>query len=235
MQLIFEKLRYQNFLSTGNQFTEILLNRSKSTLVIGSNGAGKSTMLDALFFALYGKAFRNINKPQLINSITNKNLLVECEFSIGRKKYMVRRGMRPNVFEIYVNDSMIDQNSDIREYHEILEKNILKMSERSFRQIVVLGSANYKPFMQLSAGDRRHVVEDLLDLQIFSIMNSLLKDKINQNKLDLSSNDYEVEMVDQKIELNEKHVLSLMNNNTELVDRKRRRIEKNQKDIAKFD
>ena len=127
MQLIFEKLRYQNFLSTGNQFTEILLNRSKSTLVIGSNGAGKSTMLDALFFALYGKAFRNINKPQLINSITNKNLLVECEFSIGRKKYMVRRGMRPNVFEIYVNDSMIDQNSDIREYQEILEKNILKI------------------------------------------------------------------------------------------------------------
>jgi DNA repair exonuclease SbcCD ATPase subunit len=118
-------------LSTGNQFTEIDLKRSKSTLILGTNGAGKSTMLDALFYVLYGKAFRNINKPQLINSITNKNLLVECEFSIGKKRYLVRRGMRPGIFEIYQNDQLIDQNSDIREYQEVLEKSILKMSAKS--------------------------------------------------------------------------------------------------------
>jgi len=220
MQIVFQKLRYQNFLSTGNQFTEIIFNRSKSTLVVGENGAGKSTMLDALFYVLYGKAFRNINKPQLINSITNKNLLVECEFSIGKKQYLIRRGMRHNIFEIHINGEMIDQNSDIREYQDILSKNILKMSDKSFRQIVVLGSANYQPFMQLSAGDRRQVIEDLLDIQIFSVMNSILKEKISQNKIDTHSADYEIKMVEQRIELNEKHAKSLKSNNNELIIKK---------------
>jgi len=235
MQLIFEKLRWQNFLSTGNQFTEIDLNRSKSTLIIGTNGAGKSTVLDALFYALFGKAFRNINKPQLVNSITQKNLLVEVEFSIGKKKYMVRRGMKPNIFEVYQSDQLINQNSDIREYQEMLEKTILKMSDRSMRQIVVLGSADYRPFMQLPTGDRRLVIEDLLDIQIFSIMNLLLKEKVSQNRMDMQSADYEIEMVEQKIVLNEKHVKSLMTNNDEIIDRKKRMIDKTVADIEEFD
>lgn len=225
MQIIFEKLRWQNMLSTGNQFTEIDLKRSKSTLILGTNGAGKSTMLDALFYVLYGKAFRNINKPQLINSITNKNLLVEVEFSIGKKKYLVRRGMRPGIFEIYQNEKLLDQNSDIREYQEVLEKSILKMSAKSFSQIVVLGSANYRPFMQLPAGDRREVIEDILDIQIFSIMNTLLKEKISQNKINLSNADHEIKMVEQRIELNEKHAKSLRQNNDDLIRKKELLIE----------
>lgn len=193
--------------------------------MIGANGAGKSTMLDALFYALFGKAFRNINKPQLMNSITNKNMMVECEFEIGKKKYLVRRGMRPNIFEIFQNDELLNQNSDFREYQDVLEKSILKMTDKSFRQIVVLGSANYKPFMQLPAGDRREVIEDLLNIQIFSIMNGLLKEKISQNKVDISSADYEIKMVEQKIELNEKHVKSLKSNNNDLVVKKEKLID----------
>lgn len=231
MQIIFEKIRWQNMLSTGNQFTEIDLKRSKSTLIVGSNGAGKSTLLDALFFVLYGKAFRNINKPQLINSITNKNMLVELEFSIGKKQYFVRRGMRPNIFEIYQNGKMLDQNSDIREYQDILEKNILKMSAKSLSQIVILGSANYKPFMQLPAGDRREVIEDLLDIQIFSVMNSLLKEKLSQNKIDLANADHEIHMVEQKIELNERHAKSLRQNNEDLIKKKEVLVEQIERNI----
>jgi len=218
--ILFKKLRWQNLLSTGNQWTEITLNRSKSTLILGENGAGKSTILDALFFVLYGRPFRNINKPQLMNSITGKNLLVEIEFSVGHKEYMIRRGMRPNVFEVFQNGTMINQNSDIREYQEMLEKNILKMNHKSFGQIVVLGSANYVPFMQLPAGARREVIEDLLDIQIFSVMNTLLKEKITQNKSDIRDAEYQIELIDQKIEMSLKHITSLQTNNDELISNK---------------
>jgi DNA repair exonuclease SbcCD ATPase subunit len=209
-----------NLLSTGNQFTEIILNRSKSTLIVGENGAGKSSLIDALSFVLYGKPYRNINKPQLINSITGKGLLVEVDFSIGRKEYMIRRGIKPNIFEIYLNDTMINQNSDIREYQEMLEKTILKMNHKSFTQIVVLGSANYVPFMQLSAGERRAVIEDLLDIQIFSVMNTLLRDKITLNKTAIRDADYQIELIEQKIEMQRKHIDSLKNNNESLVQSK---------------
>jgi len=229
--ILFKKLRWQNLLSTGNQFTEVLLNKSKSTLIVGENGAGKSTILDALSFVLYGKPFRNINKPQLLNSITGKGLLVEIEFSIGNKEYMIRRGIKPGIFEVYQNGNLINQNSDVREYQDMLEKTILKMNHKSFGQIVVLGSANYVPFMQLNAGERRGVVEDLLDIQIFSVMNSLLKDKINQNKSDIREAEYQIELIEQKIELTQKHIESLQSNNDDLIAAKEGMIEDLQQQI----
>ena len=226
--IVFKKLRYQNIMSTGNQFTEILLNKSKSTLIVGENGAGKSTFIEALTFALYGRPFRNINKPQLINSITGKNLLVELEFSVGKKEYMVRRGIKPTVFEIYQNGSLINQNADIREYQEMLEKQILKLNFKSFSQIVVLGSASYVPFMQLPSQVRRGVVEDLLDIQIFSVMNSLLKEKIQTNRQELQDVGYKIDLCEQKIELHQKHIDSLMANNDELIAAKRIKIKEHQ-------
>jgi DNA repair exonuclease SbcCD ATPase subunit len=232
--IIFKKLRYQNLLSTGNQFTELDLNRSKSTLVVGENGAGKSTFIEALTFALYGTPFRNINKPQLINSITGKNLVVELEFSIGKKEYMVRRGIKPNVFEIFLNGRLIDQTADIREYQEMLEKQILKLNFKSFSQIVVLGSANYVPFMQMKSQDRRKVVEDLLDIQIFSVMNSLLKEKQQTNRSDLQDVDYKIDLCQQKIDMHRKHIDTLKANNDELIEQKRQKIREHQEGVDNY-
>jgi DNA repair exonuclease SbcCD ATPase subunit len=229
--IIFKKLRYQNLLSTGNQFTELDLNRSKSTLVVGENGAGKSTFIEALTFALYGTPFRNINKPQLINSITGKNLVVELEFSIGKKEYMVRRGIKPGVFEIFLNGQLINQTADIREYQEMLEKQILKLNFKSFSQIVVLGSANYVPFMQMKSQDRRKVVEDLLDIQIFSVMNSLLKEKLQTNRSDLQDVDYKIDLCQQKIDMHRKHIDTLKANNDELIEQKRQKIREHQEGV----
>ncbi len=226
MHLHFKRIRYMNFLSSGNQFTEIILDKSKSTLVIGENGAGKSTILDALSFALYGKAFRNINKPQLVNSITGKNCVVECEFDIGGKQYVIKRGMKPYFFEIYQNNKLINQDSKVTEYQEVLEKQILKLTHKSFSQIVVLGSANFVPFMQLPPYIRREVIEDLLDIQIFSIMNSLLKSKIDENKADISSVEQSIFVLENQIELQKKHISSIRQNNDEIVEKKRQSIEK---------
>lgn len=226
MHIHFKKIRYMNFLSSGNQFTEIILDKSKSTLIIGENGAGKSTILDALSFALYGKAFRNINKPQLVNSITGKNCVVECEFNVAGKQYLVKRGMKPYFFEIYQNKKLINQDSKVTEYQEVLEKQILKLTHKSFSQIVVLGSANFVPFMQLPPYIRREVIEDLLDIQIFSIMNSLLKSKIDENKADISSVEQSIFVLDNQIELQKKHIVSIRQNNDEIVEKKRQSIEK---------
>jgi DNA repair exonuclease SbcCD ATPase subunit len=212
-------------LSTGNQFTEVALDRSKSTLIVGENGAGKSTILDALSFALYGKPFRNINKPQLVNSMTQKNLVVECEFMVGSKHFCVKRGIKPQIFEIYQNGEMINQNSSARDYQEYLEKSILKLSFKSFGQIVILGSANYLPFMQLPAHARREVIEDLLDIQIFTTMNNLLKEKIATNKAAISDADYQINLIDNKIELTNKHINSLKTNNDHLIKQKQELID----------
>jgi DNA repair exonuclease SbcCD ATPase subunit len=199
---------------------------------VGENGAGKSTFIEALTFALYGKPYRNINKPQLLNSITGKGLLVELEFSIGKKEYMIRRGMKPHVFEIYQNGEMLNQNAGARDDQEYLEKNILKLNFKSFSQIVVLGSANYVPFMQLPSMQRRAVVEDLLDIQIFSVMNSLLKDKINSNRTELSDIEYKINLCEQKIEMHSKHIDALKSNNDELINQKREKIEEHDKAIV---
>lgn len=214
-----------NFLSSGNLFTEIILDKSKSTLVVGENGAGKSTILDALSFALYGKAFRNINKPQLINSITGKNCVVECEFDVGGKQYLIRRGMKPYFFEIFQNNKLINQDSRITEYQDVLEKSILKLTHKSFSQIVVLGSANFIPFMQLSPYVRREVIEDLLDIQIFSTMNSLLKSKIDENKSDITTVENSIMLLENQIEIQKKHVNSIKQNNDDIVDKKRQSIQ----------
>ena len=180
--IVFEKVKWKNFLSTGNLFTELSLNNNVSTLIVGTNGSGKSTLLDALCFGLFGKPFRNINKPQLMNSINQKDCVVEVEFSINSKKYKIIRGIKPSIFEIYADDQLVNQNAATKDYQEFLEKNILKLNFKSFTQIVILGSASFVPFMQLSAADRRAIIEDLLDIQIFSKMNSLIKEKTSTNK-----------------------------------------------------
>lgn len=218
--ILFKAIRWQNMLSTGNQFTEVALDRSKSTLIVGENGAGKSTILDALSFALYGKPFRNINKPQLLNSMTQKNLVVECEFMVGSKHFRVKRGIKPQIFEIYQNGEMINQNSSARDYQEYLEKSILKLSFKSFGQIVILGSANYLPFMQLPAHARREVIEDLLDIQIFTTMNNLLKEKIATNKAAINEAGFQINLIENKIELTNKHIDSLKTNNDHLIKQK---------------
>lgn len=195
----FEKVRYKNLLSSGNTFTEINLDTHQTTLVIGENGAGKSTLLDALCFGLYGKGFRNLKKDLLINSINQRELLVEVEFSVGRKKYKVVRGAKPNRFELYLNDTLINQEANQRDYQEMLEKNILKMSYRSFTQVAILGSANFTPFMQLKARDRRKLVEDLLDISIFSTMRDILRKKISNHAVELRDTDYEVKILEERI------------------------------------
>lgn len=217
MSITFNKLKWKNFLSTGNNFTEIDLKKSNTTLIVGENGSGKSTMLDALSFALYGKPFRKINKPQLLNSINSKNLLVELEFEVGKKRYKIVRGMKPNIFEIYHDDVMINQNAEVKEYQETLEKHVLKLNHKSFSQIVILGSASFTPFMQLPAAHRREVIEDLLDIQIFSTMNTLLKGKMQQTKEDLMSMDMDIALTEQKIDMHKANIQNLKTNNEELI------------------
>ena len=171
--LKFKSVRWKNLLSTGSAFTEILLDKNTNTLVVGENGAGKSSVLDALCFVLYGKPFRKIKKDQLINSINGRDVVVEIEFEIYNKKYKIIRGIKPTIFEIYQNDILLDQDAASRDYQEYLEKNILRMNMKSFTQIVILGSSSFVPFMQLPAGIRREVIEDLLDIRIFSTMSVL--------------------------------------------------------------
>lgn len=210
----FEKLRYKNFLSSGNNFTDINFESASTTLVVGHNGAGKSTMLDALSFALFGKPHRKISKPQLVNSINNKGTLVEVEFSVGSQKYKVVRGIKPNKFEIWVGGNMLNQSSHAKEYQQMLEKNILKLTHKSFHQIVVLGSSSFVPFMQLASGARREVIEDLLDINIFSKMNGLLKEKMSLLKADITNNTHGIELIKTKINAQKKHLRELSALNT---------------------
>jgi len=230
MSILFKKIRWQNFLSTGNQWTEVNLNKSNTTLIIGENGAGKSTLLDAICFALYGKAYRNVNKPLLVNSITNKNCLVEIEFNINGKSYLVRRGLKPGIFEIYCDDKLLDQDSKVKEYQDYLEKNILKLNHKSFTQIVIIGAANYTPFMQLKPNERRIIIEDLLDIEIFTKMHTLLKQKIAENKDNINETKYQIDLLEEKIKLVKKHLkelVSINQNNSENKKNKIKQIEQN--------
>lgn len=225
--LNFRTVRWKNILSTGNAFIEIRLDETRSTLCHGVNGAGKSTFIEAISFALYGKPFRKTNKPQLVNSINKKELLVEIEFSANNKEYLIRRGMKPNVFEIYENGKLINQESATKDYQEILEKTILKMNHKSFSQIVVLGSATYTPFMQLTATARRDIIEDLLDIQVFSTMNILLKDKISIAKEDISSIRYNIDITKEKIELQKEYIRKIRQNTNQVVKEKQKKIKEN--------
>jgi len=226
--IIFKLLRYKNILSTGNVFTEIKLNSSKNTLIIGSNGAGKSTMLDALCFVLFGKPFRKINKGNILNSINASDGVVEVEFIIGTKEYKIIRGIKPNVFEIYCAGVLINQDAKAKDYQDYLEKVILKLNFKSFTQVVILGSASFVPFMQLSAADRRAIIEDLLDIQIFSSMNSLVKEKLSNIKDDSSNNKYELNITSEKIKLQKKNIDEHKKHNDEEVARKLEEIETSQ-------
>ena len=223
--IVFSKIRWQNLLSTGNQFTEIDLLNSGNTLIVGTNGAGKSTLLDALTFVLFGKSFRNINKPQLLNTITKRDLLVEIEFSIGKNNYLIRRGMKPNVFEVFCNDSLLNQSAEMRDYQEILEKQILKSNYKTFCQVDILGSASFIPFMQLPAAQRRAVIEDLLDLQVFSNMNVLLKEQVQQNNQDIIENAYKKKMIEEKIKFLNDHLDEIRRKSTAFIEEKRNTIE----------
>ena len=225
--IIFKQVRYKNFLSTGNVFTEIPLNENATTLIVGENGAGKSTFLDAITFALFGKPFRNINKPQLVNSINEKDCIVEIEFSISKKNYKIIRGIRPNVFEIYVDGELLNQDARAKDYQDQLEKLILKMNYKSFTQIVILGSTNFTPFMQLSAYDRRAVIEDLLDIQIFSAMNVVVKSKLSNLKEEASKIKIQIDNTKDKIELHKKHLDELKKNTKEIVDAKKLEVKEN--------
>ena len=230
----FKNVRYKNFLSSGNNFTDIQLDRNPSTLIIGENGAGKSTMLDALTFSLFGKPFRNINKPQLINSINERGAVVECEFDIGQKHFLVRRGIKPNLFEIEVDGKQLEQNANVRDFQEFLEKQILKLNYKSFTQIVVLGNSSFVPFMQLKTNDRRAIIEDLLDIQIFSTMNGLLKNYISDNKTNLDKNSNSKSLVEQKIELKKEYVDQLKAKTKTLIDKNKQEVLDNETEKTKI-
>jgi len=216
--IIFRNVKWKNLLSTGNNFTEIKLDSSVNTLIVGTNGSGKSTLLDALCFALFGKAFRNINKPNLINSINGKECVVEVEFDTNNKSYKIVRGIKPNIFEIYCNAELLNQEAASKDYQDFLERFILKMNYKSFTQIVILGSASFTPFMQLSASDRRTIIEDLLDIQIFSTMNTIVKEKISTNKETSSQKKHEIDLTQQKYEMQKKHINELKQNNEDKVN-----------------
>ena len=218
--ILFKILRYKNIMSTGNVFTEIRLDSHSTTLIIGENGAGKSTFLDALTFVLFGKPFRKINKPQLVNSITRKNCLVEIEFSIGSNEFKIIRGIKPNTFEIYQNDAMINQDADSKDYQEYLEKHILKVNFKAFCQVVVLGSASFVPFMQLPAGQRREITEDLLDLQVFSDMNIINKNKLGLTETAINTKQLEIRLAKEKAELIKQHLAEQMSNDSAVIDEK---------------
>ena len=219
--IIFEKIRWRNFLSTGNTFSEVDLRASKTNLIIGSNGAGKSTILDALTFSLFGKPFRKINKPMLVNSINEKGCEVEVEFSIGKNQFKIVRGIKPNTFEVYQNDQLIDQSSTVVDYQKQLEQNILKMNYKSFTQIVVLGSSTFVPFMKLPVASRREIIEDILDIQIFSVMNTLLKDKVRDNNEEIKELEYQLKLSSDKIELQKNYMLELEKKTNSEIEKKR--------------
>ena len=223
--IIFQKIRWKNFLSTGNQFTEVDFQQNATNLIIGTNGTGKSTVLDALTFSLFNKPFRKINKGQLANSTNEKDCLVEVEFSINNKEYIVKRGIKPNLFLIIVDGTPMHKEADDRVMQKMLEENILKVNYKSFTQIVILGSTNFVPFMQLSGSNRREVIEDLLDIRIFSAMNSLIKDKIRGQKDEIKTLDLSKDNIKDKVEMQTNFINELESQGKQIIDEKRSKID----------
>ena len=223
--IIFENLKWKNFLSTGNQFTEVNLAQDKSTIIVGANGAGKSTILDALTFALFGKPFRKINKPQLLNSINMGDCVVNLNFNIGRNKYEVTRGIKPAVFEVKQNGVALNQDASVNDQQKNFEQTILKMNYKSFTQIVVLGSSTFVPFMRLPLAARRDIIEDILDIQIFSSMNVNLKDKIRNINDELKDHEYKLSLVKEKIDMQKQFMLDIEKKNKEDIQEKESRKE----------
>jgi DNA repair exonuclease SbcCD ATPase subunit len=232
--IVFKKVRYKNFLSTGQQFIEIQLDRSSKTLVVGENGAGKSTMLDALCFGLFQRAFRNIKKDQMVNSINEKDCVVEVEFVVGQNEYKIVRGIKPNKFEIWCNGVMLNQDAAVKDYQKHLESTILKLNFRTFTQVVILGNASYQPFMQMRPEYRRQVVEEILDIEIFSKMNFILKDKVkNQDEL-IKQSDFNYQLIESKVDSQKKHIEDMSGNNLQLIDKKQIEIQQSQTDIDNY-
>ena len=223
--IIFEKIRWKNFLSTGNVFSEIDFTEGRTNLIVGSNGAGKSTILDALTFSLFARPFRKISKSMLINSINEKDCVVEIEFSIGKSEYKIIRGMKPNKFEIYHNGVLWNKESSVNEQQKNFENSVLKMNYKSFTQIVVLGSSTFVPFMKLSVPQRREIIEDILDIQVFSTMNLLLKDRVKENNAEIRDVDYQIDLLKDKIELQKQHMLTLEKRTEEDIKKRQKQIE----------
>ena len=229
--VIFNTVRWKNFLSTGNSFTEIQLDQNPSTLVVGENGAGKSTILDALCFVLFNKPFRQISKSQLVNSINQREAEVEVEFTTQNKHIKIVRGIKPNKFEIYVDDVMINQNANAKDYQKHLEQQILKFNYRSFTQVVILGSSTFVPFMQLNSKNRREVVEDILDIKIFSLMNLVLKTKVREINTNITDTNYSKDLTQSKIEMQEKYIEDSKNNRDTILTEKTNLISINEEEI----
>ena len=222
--ILFEKVRWKNFLSTGNQYSEINFNAASTTLIVGVNGSGKSTVLDALTFSLFGKPFRKINKAQLINSTNEKDCRVDVEFSLGTTSWKVSRGIKPNIFEIYRDDKLLDQSANANDQQKWLEQNVLKMNYKSFTQIVILGSSNFVPFMQLTATNRRDVIEDLLDIKIFTSMNNIIKDKIRQSKEEIKTFELKKESLNDKVSMQERFIEEVESRGKENISEKEGKI-----------
>jgi len=230
--ITFQKIRWKNFLSTGNQFTEVELNQHRTNLVVGTNGAGKSTILDALTFALFNKPYRKINKPQLVNTTNERECVVEIEFSINTRQYLVRRGIKPNIFDIVVNGTPLHREADDRAMQRILEENILKLNYKSFTQIVILGSSTFVPFMQLTSSNRREVIEDLLDIRIFSAMNNILKDNIKDKKTQVKSLDLKKETLKDKMKMQKDFIEELENRGNANINANREKITNLDKEVG---
>ena len=230
--ITFQKIRWRNFLSTGNQFTEVELNQHRTNLVVGTNGAGKSTVLDALTFALFNKPYRKINKPQLVNTTNERECVVEIEFSINTRQYLVRRGIKPNIFDIVVNGTPLHREADDRAMQRILEENILKLNYKSFTQIVILGSSTFVPFMQLTSANRREVIEDLLDIRIFSAMNNILKDNLKEKKSQVKSLDLKKETLKDKMKMQKDFIEELENRGNANINANREKITNLDKEVG---